>query len=90
MPCAVEFEEALKQGKLDEARPMLDALPLEPDTGGLWVPECYADLAKASDLRGQHDDAITAMERAIEHGWSGRPDPRSDIAEFHFAGWAGR
>lgn len=81
--CGVEFEEALKQGRLAEARSILDVLALEPDTGGLWVPECYADLAKAFDLRGQHDDAIAAMERAIEHGWSGRPDPRSDIAEFH-------
>jgi len=83
IPYAVEFEEALKQGKLDEARSIVDALALEPDTGGLWVPECYADLAKAFDLRGEHDDAIAAMGRAIEHGWSGRPDPRSDIAEFH-------
>jgi tetratricopeptide (TPR) repeat protein len=32
---------------------------------------------------GQHDDAIAALECAIELGLSGRPDPRSDIAEFH-------
>jgi tetratricopeptide (TPR) repeat protein len=79
----VEFEEALTQGRLEEARSILDAFALEPDTGDLWMPECYADLAKAFDLCGQHDDAIAAMDRAIEHGWSGRPDPRSDIAEFH-------
>ena len=40
-------------------------------------------MALAFDRRGQHDDAIAAMERAIDHGLSGRPDPRSDIAEFH-------
>lgn len=51
--------------------------------GGLWLPQCYADLAKAFDLRGRHDDAIGALEVAIEHGWGGRPHPRSDIAEFH-------
>ena len=77
------FEDALKEGRLEEARSMLDDLGRVPDAGELWLPECYADLAMAFDRRGQRDDAIAAMERAIEHGWSGRPDPRSDIAEFH-------
>jgi hypothetical protein len=86
-PCDIRtgmsFEIALKEGRLEEARAVLADLKRAPDTGGLWLPECYADLAKAFDRQGQHDDAIDAMERAIEHGWSGRPDPRSDIAEFH-------
>lgn len=79
----MQFDQALKQGNLDEARLILDDLAHAPDTSGLWLPECYADLAKSFDRRGQHDDAIAALERAIECGWSGRPDPRSDIAEFH-------
>ena len=62
---------------------MLDDLERASDTGGLWLPECYADLAQAFDRRGQHDDAIASMESAIERGWGGRPDPRWDIAEFH-------
>jgi len=80
---SVSFEIALKQGRLEEARSILDDLEREPDTGDLWLPECYADLASAFDRRGQHDDAIASMNSAIEHGWGGRPDPRSDIAEFH-------
>ncbi len=79
----MSFEVALEEGRLEEARSLLDDLARASDTGGLWLPECYADLAKAFDRRGHHDDAIAAMEGAIEHGWGGRPDPRSDIAEFH-------
>lgn len=77
------FEQALKHGDLDTARVTLDELAKLPETGGLYMPECYADLARAFDHQGRHDDAIAAMQRAIEHGGSGRPDARSDIAEFH-------
>jgi tetratricopeptide (TPR) repeat protein len=77
------FEQALAEGDLDTARALLDDLALLPDTGGLHMPECYADLAQLFDHDRRYDDAITAMERAIEHGWNGRPDGRSDIAEFH-------
>jgi len=79
----MSFEVALAEGRLEEARSLLDDLARAPDKGGLRLPECYADLAKAFDVRGRHDDAIAALETAIEHGWGGRPDPRSDIAEFH-------
>jgi tetratricopeptide (TPR) repeat protein len=79
----MDFEQALKQGDLDVARAILDELVALPDTGGLWMPECYADLAREYDRRGRHDDAITLHERAIELGWDSIPDPRSDIAEFH-------
>ena len=77
------FEQALAESDLDTARTLLDEVALLPETGGLYMPECYADLARSFDHQGRHDDAITAMERAIEHGWGGRPDGRSDIAEFH-------
>jgi tetratricopeptide (TPR) repeat protein len=77
------FEQALKQGDLDVARAILDELVELPDTGGLWMPECYADLAREYDRRGRHDDAIALHERAIELGWDSIPHPRSDIAEFH-------
>ncbi len=79
----VTFEQTLKDGELDRASAILEELAELPETGGLYMPECYADLARSFDHRGRHDDAITAMERAIEHGWNGRPDGRSDIAEFH-------
>ena len=77
------FEQALKQGDLDVARAILEELVELPDTGGLWVPECYADVARAYDRRGRHDDAIALHARAIELGWDSIPHPRSDIAEFH-------
>jgi tetratricopeptide (TPR) repeat protein len=77
------FEHALKQGDLDVARAILDELVELPDTGGLWMPECYADLAREYDRQDRHDDAISLHERAIGLGWSTTPDARSDIAEFH-------
>src|SRR5205085_3101757 len=77
------FEQALKDGDLAVARAMLDELAELPETGGLDMPECYADLARSYDRRGRHDDAIATHARAIELGWSTIPDPRSDIAEFH-------
>jgi tetratricopeptide (TPR) repeat protein len=77
------FEQALKKGDLDMARAILDELVDLPDTGGLWMPECYADLAREYDRQSRHDDAIASLERAIELGWGGKPHPRSDIAEFH-------
>jgi len=80
------FEQALKQGDLDVARAILDELAELPDTGGLWMPECYADLAREYDRQGRHDDAISLHERAIELGWSTIPDARSDIAEFQLRG----
>jgi tetratricopeptide (TPR) repeat protein len=79
----MDFEQALKQGDLDVARAILNELAELPDTGGLWMPECYADLAREYDRQGRHDDAIALHERAIEVGWDSIPDPRSDIAEFH-------
>jgi tetratricopeptide (TPR) repeat protein len=79
----MDFEQALKQGDLDIARVILEELAELPDTGGLWMPECYADLAREYDRQGRHDDAISLHERAIELGWNSTPDARSDIAEFH-------
>ena len=77
------FEQALKDGDFGVARAILDELVDLPGTGGLWMPECYADLAREYDRQGRHDDAIALHERAIELGWDSIPDPRSDIAEFH-------
>ncbi|MGZ4197254.1 MAG: SEC-C metal-binding domain-containing protein, partial [Solirubrobacteraceae bacterium] len=79
----MRFEQALKKGDLDVARAILDELIDLPDTGGLWMPECYADLAREYDRQGRQDEAIALHERAIELGWDSIPDPRSDIAEFH-------
>jgi tetratricopeptide (TPR) repeat protein len=79
----MSFEQALADGDLDAARTRLDELARLPETGGLYMPECYSDLAQSFGHQRRYDDAITAMERAIEHGWNGRPDGRSDIAEFH-------
>ena len=45
------FEQALKDGDLAVARAMLDELAELPETGGLDMPECYADLARSYDRR---------------------------------------
>jgi len=79
----VSFKQALDRGELDHASAILDELARRPDTGGLWMPECYADLARAYDQHGRRDEAIAAIESAIDHGWHSAPDARSDIAEFH-------
>ena len=55
------FEQALHEGELDGAWAILDECADLPDTGGLWLPECYADLAQSYDRRGRHDDAIAAQ-----------------------------
>lgn len=83
IPLGVTFEQALDAGDLDRARSILDRLIDEPDTGGVWLPECYGDLAQRFGRSGRYEDAIAAQERAIELGWGGSPDPRSDVAEFH-------
>src|SRR5947208_5108713 len=64
----MSFEQALKRGDLDVARAILDELVGLPDTGGVWMPECYADLAREYDRQARHDDAIASLERAIELG----------------------
>jgi tetratricopeptide (TPR) repeat protein len=83
IPLSVEFEPALKSGKLDEARALLDELEQESGSDNLDLAECWADLARAFDRRREHDSAITAPQRAIELGWHTIPDARSDIAESH-------
>jgi hypothetical protein len=60
IPFPVQFDAALKSGKLDEARAILDEFAQEAGTGGPYLPECYAELAGSFDRRGEHDSAITA------------------------------
>ena len=45
------LEQALKQGDLGVARAILTELVELPDTGGLWMPECYADLPASTTER---------------------------------------
>ena len=82
---SMNFEQALKQGDLDVARALLAELVELPDTGGLLMPECYADLAREYDRQGRHDDAIALHERAIEFGWDSIPDPDQTSPSFTFA-----
>ena len=79
----MSFERALETGDLGTAHAVLDELAATPGHGGLYLPECYGDLAQRFAEHGRYDDAIAAQQRAIDTGWRGRPDPRSDIAEFH-------
>lgn len=79
----VDFDEAMESGELDRARTYLDAYAELPGHDRFALYEGYGELARVLDRAGRHDDAIAAMELAIEHGWRSVPDPRSDIAEFH-------
>ncbi|TMM05573.1 MAG: hypothetical protein E6G10_02360 [Actinobacteria bacterium] len=79
----MSFEQALDRGDLDTARAVLDELAELPGHGDLYLPECYGDLAQRFADQRRYDDAIAAQQRAIDTGWRGRPDLRSDIAEFH-------
>ena len=60
----MSFEQALAEGDLDAARTRLDELAQLPETGGLYMPECYADLAQAFIAK----DATTTRSRR----WSAR------------------
>lgn len=62
---AMAFEQALRDGDLDHARAILDELAELPDTGGLWLPECYGDLAQSYDRRGGHDSVAACPQRAM-------------------------
>ncbi len=81
IPTRMSFELALKQGSLEEARLTLDELAGAPDTGGLWLPECYADLAQAFDRRGEHDDAYCHdVRRSSLGGVAGRTRVRISLS----------
>ena len=47
----MSFEDAVKEGRLEEARALLDELERAPDTDGRWLLDSYADLAQAFDRR---------------------------------------
>jgi mutator family transposase len=57
------FEQALQDGELDKARAFLDELADLPDTGGLWLPECYGDLAQWSPPRSGRSSTPRATSR---------------------------
>ena len=53
------FEQALKDGALDRASAILDELAELPETGGLYMSECYA-TSRARSIAG---DATTTRSR---------------------------
>jgi tetratricopeptide (TPR) repeat protein len=79
----VDFDKAMEAGQLDRARSILDTRAADPEEHEFDLREGYGELAREFDRAGRQDDAIAAMELAIEHGWRSAPDARSDIAEFH-------
>ena len=50
----------------------------DPDFAGMLM-----DLAEWSANAGRHDEAIQALERAIDAGLQAVPDPRCDLADYH-------
>lgn len=61
----------------------LEELVSRDDAPDGELAEHYFDLAEALARLGRYDDAIDAMQHALDAGWNGRPDGRCDIARFH-------
>jgi tetratricopeptide (TPR) repeat protein len=74
---------ALEAGDPARAAALLERALAHPQAADLYLPEVYERLGAAWRAAGRYDDAIGALERAIDAGWSGRPDLRSEIAELH-------
>ena len=65
------------------AAALLERALAHPQAADLYLPELYERLGAVWRAAGRYDAAIGALERAIEAGWNGRPDLRSEIAELH-------
>jgi tetratricopeptide (TPR) repeat protein len=77
------IDRALEAGDPTGAAALLERALAHPQAADLYLPELYERLGGAWRAAGRYDDAIPALERAIEAGWNGRPDLRSEIAELH-------
>jgi hypothetical protein len=71
--------------------PLLEEIVSSPDV--IWdglpgLADAWEELAECYGAVGEHELAIRAIANAIEAGWSGVPDPRVKLAEYHLA--AGR
>jgi len=77
------IDRALEAGDPAGAAALLERALAHPQAADLYLPELYERLGTAWRTAGRYETAIRAMERAIEAGWKGRPDLRSEIAELH-------
>ena len=77
------IDRALEAGDPEGAAALLESALAHPRAAELYLPELYERLGAAWRAAGRYDASIGAMELAIEAGWNGRPDLRSEIAELH-------
>jgi tetratricopeptide (TPR) repeat protein len=77
------IDRALEAGDPEGAAALVERALVHPRAVELFLPELHERLGAAWRAAGCFDAAIGAMERAIEGGWNGRPDLRSEIAELH-------
>lgn len=74
------FREALRAGRLEDARALAERRATDPATSGWLVASMLEDVGLGLALAGRHDEAIASFERALELGWDVVPDGRCEIA----------
>jgi tetratricopeptide (TPR) repeat protein len=77
-----ELAAALRAGRVDEAERLIERARPHPQAADLYWPEVFEDLARCYGRERRYDEAIAAMQRALDAGWGGTPDGRTMIAEF--------
>ena len=73
---------ALRAGDVGEAERLIERARAHPQADELYWPEVFEDLARCYGRQGRYDEAIAAIQRALDAGWGGVPDGRTMIAEF--------
>src|SRR5215218_1757410 len=64
---------------LEQAVRMCRRTP-EATSGVFYLPELLGELAEAYECLDRTDDALAAMQAAIDAGYAGAPDPRCRLA----------
>jgi tetratricopeptide (TPR) repeat protein len=73
---------ALRADRVDEAERLIERARAHPQADDLYWPEVFEDLALCYGRQRRYDEAIAAMQRALDAGWGGVPDGRTMIAEL--------
>jgi hypothetical protein len=74
------FRATLADGRVDEARSLIEQRAADPEAPGWLVTSMLEDLGLWLAHAGRHEEAIASFERALEFGWDVVPDGRCEIA----------
>lgn len=75
-----ELRAALRAGRFEDARILVDRIAGEPDTERWLVTGMLEEIGLSLAHTGRHDESIATFERAVELGWDVVPDGRCEIA----------